>query len=73
MVVEVTDDGPGIPADVLSRIFNPFFTTKSTGTGLGLSVSSGIIEDHNGTFEVRSPAGEGATFRITLSVLRAEP
>ena len=56
---EVIDDGPGMPPDALPHVFEPFFTTKSvgTGTGLGLSVSYGIIEEHGGRLVVREPAG----------------
>ncbi|MDD5383606.1 MAG: PAS domain S-box protein [Gallionella sp.] len=67
---EITDTGAGIPADILPRIFDPFFTTKpvGTGTGLGLSVSYGIIERHHGKIEVRSEIGKGSTFRVILPV-----
>ena len=66
-VVELSDDGPGIPADVLPRIFEPFFTTKgpSRGTGLGLAICYGIVADHHGRLEVRSEPGQ-TTFRIAL-------
>jgi signal transduction histidine kinase len=66
--LEFADDGPGIPADVQSRIFEPFFTTKPVGqgTGLGLSLSHGIIERHGGRMLVSSTQGEGATFIIEL-------
>jgi len=64
--VAVTDTGPGIPPSVLKDIFTPFVTTKRRGTGLGLSVSRRIVEDHGGWITAESPAGQGATFRIFL-------
>jgi PAS domain S-box-containing protein len=68
VVITFRDDGPGIAPDVQDKIFDPFFTTKPTGqgTGLGLSVSYGIIEDHAGDIQVDSAAGEGAAFHIRL-------
>jgi signal transduction histidine kinase len=68
VVLEFEDDGPGIPAEVQSRIFDPFFTTKpvGVGTGLGLSLSHGIIERHGGRIRVESVPGHGATFVIEL-------
>jgi signal transduction histidine kinase len=68
--LEVADTGPGIPAEIQSRIFEQFFTTKppGEGTGLGLSLCRGIIEEHGGTIEVESPEGHGATFRLELPV-----
>ncbi len=70
--ITVTDTGEGIPEDVLDNIFDPFFTTKEVGkgTGLGLAVSYGIIQDLGGNIEVRSRKGEGATFSITLPRLK---
>jgi hypothetical protein len=62
----VADTGHGIPAEELSRIFDPFFTTKRSGTGLGLSVTYGIIHDHGGTVDVQSQPGRGTTFTLTL-------
>jgi PAS domain S-box-containing protein len=62
----VADTGRGIPADQLSRIFDPYFTTKATGTGLGLSITSRIIEDHGGTIRVHSKPGKGAEFVVSL-------
>jgi CheY-like chemotaxis protein len=66
---EVVDDGPGIPADVLPHVFEPFFTTKEvgTGTGLGLSVSYGIMEEHDGTLTVSSRPGR-TVFTVDLPV-----
>jgi C4-dicarboxylate-specific signal transduction histidine kinase len=60
----VADTGPGIPPETMSRIFDPFFTTKRGGTGLGLSVTYGIIEDHGGRVEVQSPPGGGTSFTL---------
>ena len=66
VVVEVTDTGAGIPADQLDKIFNPFFTTKQEGLGLGLSICSRLIEENRGKIEVYSEAGKGTTFVIAL-------
>jgi signal transduction histidine kinase len=66
--LEFEDDGPGMSAEVRSRVFEPFFTTKPVGkgTGLGLSISHGIVERHGGTMTVDSTPGEGAKFTIRL-------
>jgi signal transduction histidine kinase len=66
--IQVEDTGPGIPADVVSKVFDPFFTTKSDGTGLGLSISYGIIREHGGTLSVDNGAGRGTTFTIELPI-----
>lgn len=70
--IEVQDNGPGIPPEILKKIFDPFFTTKDpgTGTGLGLSVSTNIIQQHGGTLAVESTVGVGTTFKITLPIKR---
>jgi signal transduction histidine kinase len=66
-VIEVSDTGPGIPAEVLSRLFQPFFTTKgSTGTGLGLSISRNIVRRLGGDLSVRSVPGDGTVFTVSL-------
>lgn len=65
VVLQVTDDGPGIPESIRERIFQPFFTTKEEGTGLGLSIAARIIEDHKGWLNCRSRPGK-TTFTITL-------
>lgn len=68
--IEVEDNGCGIPAENLKRIFEPFFTTKpvGSGTGLGLSVSYGIVQKHKGKIDVRSNLGNGSTFRVSLPI-----
>ena len=62
----VADSGRGISPDVLPRIFDPFFSTKPSGTGLGLSVSHGIVREHGGTIDVESTPGQGTRFTIAL-------
>jgi len=64
--IDLSDDGAGIGPDLLPRIFEPFFTTKAKGTGLGLAVVKRIIEDHEGSVEVRSEVGKGTTFTFRL-------
>jgi PAS domain S-box-containing protein len=71
--VDVVDTGVGIPAKHMSQIFDPFFTTKNAGTGLGLTVTHKIIEDHQGRIEVDSQADGGTTFRVLLPTVRALP
>ena len=70
--IEITDTGSGIPRENLHRIFDPFFTTKSSGrgTGLGLSVSYGIIKEHAGKIDVRSTQGKGTSFRLEFPSAR---
>jgi signal transduction histidine kinase len=70
--LEISDTGSGIPADLLERIFRPFFTTKHRGTGLGLAISRGIVERHGGRLDVRSEAGRGTAFTIAFSAPEQE-
>ncbi len=72
VVIAIRDDGTGMSPAIRSRIFDPFFTTKSVGqgTGLGLSVSYGIVQRHGGTLTVESTPGAGSTFTVTLPVGR---
>ena len=76
-VVTVTDNGRGIPPEILPNIFRPFFTTKGNGTGLGLSLARRIVEEHRGRIEVSSDPPRGTTFRVFLpfrtAVLRPAP
>jgi two-component system NtrC family sensor kinase len=74
IIVRISDTGSGIPPENLDKVFDPFFTTKGhRGTGLGLSVSYGIIENHGGDIEVQSAPGEGTTFTITLPLSSQDP
>jgi signal transduction histidine kinase len=68
--IEIADDGTGIGEQELSRIFDPFYTTKpvGSGTGLGLSISLGIVRAHGGTIAADSRVGQGTTFRVRLPV-----
>jgi signal transduction histidine kinase len=68
VILEVNDDGPGVPEDVQPRIFDPFFTTKEVGkgTGLGLTVAYAIVQEHGGRINVKSAPGRGASFYIEL-------
>lgn len=74
IIATVSDNGPGMTVDRLSRIFEPFYTTKpeGEGTGLGLSISHGIVRQHSGELRARSVPGSGATFEIDLPILDAE-
>ena len=70
--VTVRDTGQGIPAESLPHIFDPFYTTKSEGTGLGLSVAHSIIEEHAGTVDVTSTVGQGTAFFVVFPLLNEE-
>jgi PAS domain S-box len=73
VMIEVSDSGEGIPPENLTKIFDPFFTTKGVGngTGLGLAVSYGIVQEHAGSIEARSENGDGATFRMIFPAANA--
>ena len=70
VVLEINDDGPGIPDEVQPKIFDPFFTTKEVGkgTGLGLTVAYAIVQEHGGRIRLESRAGRGASFFVELPV-----
>ena len=73
VIVEVADTGSGIPAEHLSRIYDPFFTTKAAGqgTGLGLSITYGVVRDHHGSIECDSIVGQGTCFKMSLPLAAA--
>lgn len=71
--IEFTDTGCGIPGEHLEDIFNPFFTTKATGSGLGLSISNQIVQDHKGYIDVESQLEKGSSFFINLPVNQDHP
>jgi len=62
----ISDTGCGIPEEILSKIFNPFFTSKSEGNGLGLAICKKIIQLHNGDIQIKTLVGKGSTFIINL-------
>ncbi|KFA92933.1 hypothetical protein Q664_12515 [Archangium violaceum Cb vi76] len=69
--VSITDSGPGIPPEVMARLFEPFYTTKASGTGLGLAIVRRIVEAHHGSVEVHSTPGQGTTFIVLLPLAEA--
>ena len=71
--ITVSDDGPGIPAEVMDRIFSPFFTTKPQGSGLGLAIVRKIVDAHDGRIDVSGRETGGTVFRVTLPVRSAQP
>jgi len=71
--IEFADTGCGIPEEHLEDIFNPFFTTKTTGSGLGLSISNQIVQDHRGYIDVESQLDKGSSFFINLPVNQDHP
>jgi PAS domain S-box-containing protein len=68
VIVDVMDDGPGVPPEAVEKIFNPFFTTKPQGSGLGLAIVRKIVDAHDGRIDVTTASGRGTRFRVTLPV-----
>jgi len=73
IVITVRDNGPGIPKEVMSKLFVPFFTTRKAGSGLGMAVTRRIVENHGGSIGVDSTPGEGTTVRISIPIVRSAP
>lgn len=71
-VIQISDTGRGISAEALPRIFKPFFTTRSEGTGLGLSLANSIVQSHGGHIEVSSTVGKGTQFKVWLPIHRPQ-
>ena len=69
--IEIADSGPGILAGKVSEIFEPFYTTKANGMGMGLSIARTIVEAHGGEISAQNRAGQGALFRVTLPLARS--
>jgi PAS domain S-box-containing protein len=68
VLVEVADEGPGMPADVAERVFSPFYTTKAQGSGLGLAIVRKIVDAHDGSIDLQTTPGRGTKVRVTLPV-----
>ncbi|HCC34073.1 MAG TPA: histidine kinase, partial [Clostridiales bacterium] len=68
VAVEIADDGPGVPPEIRDRLFEPFFSTRPNGTGLGLAVSDRIVRGHGGQILVDGGPGQGAVFRVLIPV-----
>jgi signal transduction histidine kinase len=72
VVVEVADEGPGMPPEVADRVFNPFFTTKAQGSGLGLAIVRKIVDAHDGSIDLETAPGRGTVIRVTLPISGSE-
>jgi signal transduction histidine kinase len=68
VIVDVSDDGPGMPPEIAEKIFNPFFTTKAQGSGLGLAIVRKIVDAHEGRIDMTTADGRGTRFKVTLPV-----
>jgi len=73
VLLEIADSGPGIPAEILPNLCEPFFTTRPEGTGLGLAIAKRYLEETGGRLEIASAVGHGTTVRIWLPVASGEP
>jgi signal transduction histidine kinase len=73
IVILVSDSGPGVPPEIKEKIFDPYFTTRPEGTGIGLSISHRIITDHRGSLKVSESEFGGAEFRIEIPKKRRAP
>jgi two-component system sensor histidine kinase HydH len=69
--ISILDRGAGIPKEHVENIFNPFFTTKSDGVGLGLAIVSKIVDEHGGSLRVESEAGHGSAFLVFFPLLQS--
>jgi signal transduction histidine kinase len=72
VLVELADEGPGMPPDVADRVFSPFFTTKPQGSGLGLAIVRKIVDAHDGSIDLETAPGRGTVIRVTLPVRGAD-
>jgi signal transduction histidine kinase len=72
IVIDLVDDGPGVPTDIAERVFNPFFTTKPQGSGLGLAIVRKIVDAHDGHIDLETTVGQGTRFRVTLPLNSGE-
>ncbi|MCA9113413.1 MAG: hypothetical protein KDA52_25965, partial [Planctomycetaceae bacterium] len=70
--VSVIDSGPGIPQELRDKVFDPYFTTRSTGTGMGLAICEKIVRQHNGVVEFETGA-EGTCFTVVLPTTQSQP
>ena len=71
-MVLISDNGPGFPAEILPRIFEPYVTTKAKGTGLGMPIVKKIVDEHQGTIEIRNAPEGGARICILLPLVKEE-
>ena len=70
ILVTVSDSGPGVPSAIKNQVFDPFYSTKSSGTGIGLSIARRIITDHGGSLNMSESRWGGAKFRIELPIMK---